>query len=421
MLNTKSGALTGMKISFIMDNPDGHRFDSNSSSHITRTMNLLKRIGHEITVIEYKHQPTDLETLSYNGLTIVRLSVAGFDQSTLHHILKVRIHSLGWMIERLLFALTLGMYLRKKSYDVICFYETLTVLLLTFFFPYLKKKIVLHSILLINEENHGWYYKIQLRLLKIAAKKIKRIIIENAIGQRSFAQFVKNPEISCKIATIEPGVDTVFWGAYRSKTLSKKILKKKGEIVILFHARLVKRKGPEYLIKAANILINCKGHKNLHFIFVGPPEEAEAIVFSNKNSSYVRHLSRLIESFGLRGSVRLVAEWLSEESLRDYFSIADIYVLPTLYDMSPHTIKQAMAMGIPIISTRVGWIPSMVEEGVNGFLIQPKDPVSLADSIERLINNQDLRRVIGENNMKKAKEQWSLEQEAKRFESAFYG
>ncbi|MCI0393141.1 MAG: glycosyltransferase [Acidobacteria bacterium] len=78
-----------------------------------------------------------------------------------------------------------------------------------------------------------------------------------------------------------------------------------------------------------------------------------------------------------------------------FFKRADVFVLPTYAEGTPISMLEAMAAGLPVISTPVGGIPDVVEEGVEGYIVEPGDVEALADRIVRLINDPERRRRMG--------------------------
>ena len=72
-----------------------------------------------------------------------------------------------------------------------------------------------------------------------------------------------------------------------------------------------------------------------------------------------------------------------------------VFVLPTEIDKSPYAVLEAMAAGLPVVTTPVGAIPEMVPDGVAGILVPTRDPGALVAAIGRLLDNEDLRRRMG--------------------------
>jgi glycosyltransferase involved in cell wall biosynthesis len=81
--------------------------------------------------------------------------------------------------------------------------------------------------------------------------------------------------------------------------------------------------------------------------------------------------------------------------LIELFRRADIFVLPTRADCSPNVVAEALGSGLPIIATRMGGIPELVQEGVNGFLVSVGSPRDLSRAIEGLVDQPQLRRAMG--------------------------
>jgi glycosyltransferase involved in cell wall biosynthesis len=89
----------------------------------------------------------------------------------------------------------------------------------------------------------------------------------------------------------------------------------------------------------------------------------------------------------------------------EFFRRSDIFVLPTYAEAMPMSVIEAMAAGLPVISTRVGGIPELIEDGVDGILFAPGDVGALAEKISFLLNNKDTRIKIGKKAKQKAREQ----------------
>lgn len=86
----------------------------------------------------------------------------------------------------------------------------------------------------------------------------------------------------------------------------------------------------------------------------------------------------------------------------------DIFVLSTHYEGHPLVLLEAMSFGLPIVATRVSSIPDVLTDGVNGLLVNPKDPNDLAQALENLITNNSLYSRISEATIKNFEQQLSF-------------
>ena len=96
---------------------------------------------------------------------------------------------------------------------------------------------------------------------------------------------------------------------------------------------------------------------------------------------------------------------------------AKLFMVPGS-DGTCRAVREAMAMGKPVIATRRGILPEMVNDGVEGIIIDP-DPKSLADTLIRLAGSPDLVKTLGENALKKAHERFSLRRQAENTEKLY--
>jgi glycosyltransferase involved in cell wall biosynthesis len=142
-------------------------------------------------------------------------------------------------------------------------------------------------------------------------------------------------------------------------------------------SRLVKDKGLELILEAAAQL-KAKGLK-FHMVWVGDgPMRAEL-------ESMAQSLG-VADRLSITGMCTDVPAWLS---------CFDIFVLPTMWEGMGRVFLEAQAAGIPVIGTKVGGVPDVVRDGETGILIQPNDVKTLAETIELLITNSELRRQMG--------------------------
>lgn len=91
------------------------------------------------------------------------------------------------------------------------------------------------------------------------------------------------------------------------------------------------------------------------------------------------------------------AEFLGEvgESLPGVYAAASVFCLPSWWEAAPLTVMEASASALPVVATRVGDIPTMVEDGETGLLVEPHDADALAAAVGKLVESRDLCRAMG--------------------------
>jgi glycosyltransferase involved in cell wall biosynthesis len=83
---------------------------------------------------------------------------------------------------------------------------------------------------------------------------------------------------------------------------------------------------------------------------------------------------------------------LRREQVLELFAAADAVLLSSVWENFPHVLVEALAVGTPVIATRVGGVPEIVEDGINGLLVPPSDPEALATAVRRFFADGDLRK-----------------------------
>jgi glycosyltransferase involved in cell wall biosynthesis len=104
-------------------------------------------------------------------------------------------------------------------------------------------------------------------------------------------------------------------------------------------------------------------------------------------------LSTLASELGISKIVNFRG-YLTGESLLSAYREADIFILPSLAEGFPRVIYEAMSQGLPVIATNLPSISSVIENGVSGLLVPPRNPDLLARAIERLVIDAGLRRQL---------------------------
>jgi len=150
-------------------------------------------------------------------------------------------------------------------------------------------------------------------------------------------------------------------------------------IVVMMVSRLIRSKGVVEFARAAQMLK--LDREDVAFVLVGPDDQQSVERLTARELTMVRE------------SVR----WLGERSdVRVILAASDIAVLPSFYrEGIPRVLLEAAAMALPIISTLSPGCKEVVQDGVNGVLVEPRNPAALTEAVERLIGDPGLRGRFG--------------------------
>ncbi|MHA1665022.1 MAG: glycosyltransferase family 4 protein, partial [Candidatus Njordarchaeales archaeon] len=154
----------------------------------------------------------------------------------------------------------------------------------------------------------------------------------------------------------------------------------KSKVLILCVGQLIRRKGIEYLLYAYGKLEQERDDIALVIVGSGPLEF---------------HLNDLADHLRLK-NFKLISSGLSLEELIKLYSATDIFVLPTLEDVWGFVINEAMACGLPVISTRASQAAvEMISYGENGYVVREADVETLFNSLKKLVCDGKLREKMG--------------------------
>jgi glycosyltransferase involved in cell wall biosynthesis len=96
------------------------------------------------------------------------------------------------------------------------------------------------------------------------------------------------------------------------------------------------------------------------------------------------------------------------------YRAADVFVLPSRGDCMPQAVIEAIACGLPVVATRVGAIPEMVTDGVNGYLVPAREPQALAGALDALVSDPNRRHQMGRNSRELAQREFDADQNNRR-------
>mgnify|MGYP001770860227 CR=1 FL=1 len=158
-----------------------------------------------------------------------------------------------------------------------------------------------------------------------------------------------------------------------------------GKIYIATTGRLVEKKGIEYAIRA--VIKVLKTYPNLEYNIIGDGE-------------LKTHLQQVITELGAAEKIKLLG-WKNQQEIIQIIDNTHIFIAPSVtakdgnQDAPVNTLKEAMAMGLPVIATRHGGIPELVQDGVSGLLVPERDADAIADKLTYLIEHPELWEQMG--------------------------
>jgi glycosyltransferase involved in cell wall biosynthesis len=160
---------------------------------------------------------------------------------------------------------------------------------------------------------------------------------------------------------------------------------------ILFVGRLARQKRPDL---AVEIIRRVRAdHPDAELWIVGDgPQRAD--------------VERLVGSAGLDGAVRLLG---ARRDLPGLLRESACLLLPSDYESCPYAVLEAMAAGVPVVATRVGGVPELLDDGVEGLLVPARQPEAAAAAVGRILADSKLARTMGEAGRTRARERYSLE------------
>jgi glycosyltransferase involved in cell wall biosynthesis len=155
------------------------------------------------------------------------------------------------------------------------------------------------------------------------------------------------------------------------------------DFVIGFVGRLTPQKNPELLLEALALLVHEVPRAKLLMVGSGPLESA---------------VRRRIDALGIADHVVL----LGEAAATPILPALDVFCLPSRYEGLPYVLLEALAAGLPIVSTLVGGAADCVESHRNGLIVHPPSPAALAHALAKLAANPELREQFGAHSAAKA-------------------
>lgn len=229
--------------------------------------------------------------------------------------------------------------------------------------------------------NYGWIVNFFKKVQTWVARRANKIIVPSYY----FKTIIFNWGIKTeKIKVIYNGINLPNHLGVRHPS--------RGEKVILSVGRLVPWKGFKVLIEIMPNLLEKSPSLRLMIVGSGPQQS---------------ELEELIKKLKLEERVILTGQ-LSREDLLELKNKADIFVLNTHWESFSFDTLEAMAVGLPVVTTKIGSLPELIEQNQEGILVEPDDREAIAEAIQKILQDDIFRQTIVQNAYEKSK-QFSLQ------------
>lgn len=227
---------------------------------------------------------------------------------------------------------------------------------------------------------------------------IEKDIINHASLIISLAQSEKNDLINLynapqeKIIVVPGGVNLKqFVNAPKDK-VRENLHFDKNDFILLYVGRLEWRKGIETLISSVKLLKN--DIPNIKAVIVGGRIYGKQK--NNEDFKEYQRLSKKAEEDGVKDLIKFMGR-LDNDRLPLIYSAADIFIIPSYYEPFGLVALEAAACKVPIIASRVGGLQTIIYEGENGLLFEPRNPFDLKEKVLQLKKSEELSKTLTEN------------------------
>jgi glycosyltransferase involved in cell wall biosynthesis len=217
---------------------------------------------------------------------------------------------------------------------------------------------------------------VPVRLLERITKGLVRHYFANSEAVKDY--YVKNMRVSPpKITVIPNGIDLTIFDRARASRVVRELNLPHRRFVISCVANLAQNKGHTFLLEAFEKMF--QSNKNLWLLLVGEGREEKA-------------LKRQIERYVSRGHIKFLGR---RHDVPDILAASDAFVLPTLFEGMSNAVLEAMAAGLPVVTTDIPENRAIITDGVNGFLVKKGDPQTIQDTLKKVIGDDRLRERVG--------------------------
>jgi glycosyltransferase involved in cell wall biosynthesis len=252
----------------------------------------------------------------------------------------------------------------------------------------------------------------KLQAQKLVCRLADRIVV-NAGAIRDW--LVEQGYPADKIVVIRNGVDTSRFGARNDGATLRRELGIPPQVpLVVLLARLNPTKGIDCFFEAAARVRQI--HPDAHFLAVGECYTRDANGEIVVDSVYRQELQDRVASLGLAGRVHFTG---LRKDVPQILAAAAVSVLPSVSEGISNTLLESMAAGVPVVASRVGGTPEVIDDGEHGLLVPPSDPEALAGAISRVLGDSLLAAKLSANGRRRVAREFSFEAVVRQTEALY--
>jgi glycosyltransferase involved in cell wall biosynthesis len=355
--------------------------------HYSRPSMGLKKNGHDVVVLSGPKE-------QLKGL-FTHLREAGIECFTNDHIDGGIVHDIYGCKK------SVEKIIKERNIDIIHTQgatQTLGAYLATRSLRYNNRPSIVTNIHYIPR---GALKKLEQAVMVAILNKCSNIILP--VSNYTKMSLIKNGLNIKKTVTVHNSIDLNEFDNAIQGSRKDSVIKENDGPAIVYIANLTPVKGQEYYLRAAAQVL--KNHRALFYVVGSGPRR--------------QYLEELAHRLRIEKNVVFTGRIQWPEIYPFLSNVADICVSSSVSENFPFYILECMAAGKPIVATNVGGVHEAVIDGVNGFLVPPKDPTSLAQAIQALINDPGRAREMGSMGRRLVEQKYSMDVTTKKLNDVY--
>jgi len=232
---------------------------------------------------------------------------------------------------------------------------------------------------------------------KLLIKHAKQIITVSNDNKRLLSTLY--PRLADKIRVIHNGIDLTWWKSQFLSFNKNSSTTANEQLIALTVAELHERKGIHILLQAIHKLLP----KDIRFIIAG-------------DGPHRKKFEKLTRKLKLENCVSFLGH---QKNIPHLMKSADFFILPSVREAFGFVNLEAMVSNLPIIATRTGGIPEIIENNKTGLLVPPENPTKLAEAIHQFIRSKPLRDKLAKKAFQTVEEKFDAKKMAKAYEKVY--